>query len=494
MANKYLDPKGNDTWSGDASAPIEEVLSVQLAAGFLVSLTVTGNTNDFASSGRIKIDNEYISYTGKTASTLTGLTRGENASADVIHFVGATIYQCDASWDIIGPYATIAALLTEYSGNILWAASGYYKGDGAVVGAIDLRASGKNVIFDGDNSFNYCIDSDDNVSVDGIEFRNYILAGIRHDDAAACLFTVRYSTFKTCGSGIIIAGSNDATAIISKNVFNGNVAGITWTKGDGGSVLMGNTFLSNTSGLTLNTAMDATSRFWNNAFKNNSVAVTVDAIANIGGSVNWNGYHSNAVVGSDTGAPATYVTLANWRTATSDEINSLDSDPLFNDVSNNMLGLQSTSPWKSAGNLQQPIGAFGVAFGISANINSSAWGANGELDNTQVSGDNVILTASPSGTFASDVLDMGQTRSIRDIRVFGVEDLPDAVFDADNTDEYPNQCTIEVRGDDTTFLKDAAEAGDLVYDEFERGAEPVLVNGNAQRYVQVRVTLRDDGT
>ncbi len=493
MANRYLDPLGDDTWNGAADSPIKETLSVQLNAGHLASLTVTGNTNDFASSGKIRIDNEFISYTGKTADTLTGLTRGENASADVVHLVGAVIYQCDISWGIVGPYKTIAIILGDATGNKLYAASGYYIGNGAFIGSVEIYASGKNVIFDGDNSYNYCIDSDDNIIVEGIEFRNYLLAGVRHNNNANCDISIRLCRFLACGVGVKIEGTNYASATIAKNVFDSNVTGLEWSKGDGGSIIINNTFVSNTNGWQMDAVMHSSSRLWNNAFKGSTIALLMSALANMVGSLNFNGYHGNTNVARDVGGATDYGTLILWQAACGAEGNSLSSDPLMNDITFGMYGLQPTSPWRTAGVGQFPIGAFGVSYGISANINSSLWGANGEMDNTQVLGDVVALLTSPSGTFATDILDMGQSRSIRDIRVFGVEDRPDSVFDSDKTDEYPNLLTIEARGDNITFLKDAAEAGDLVYDEFERDAEPVLVNGNAQRFVQVRITLRDDG-
>lgn len=51
------------------------------------------STADYYSSGRIKIDNEFIDYTGKTATSFTGCTRGVGGSTAASHNSGATIYQ-----------------------------------------------------------------------------------------------------------------------------------------------------------------------------------------------------------------------------------------------------------------------------------------------------------------------------------------------------------------------------------------------------------------
>ena len=68
--------------------------STVLGAGATASDTVitVASTSEFPSSGTIKIDSEEICYTGTTATTFTGLTRGCNSTTAASHTVGATTW------------------------------------------------------------------------------------------------------------------------------------------------------------------------------------------------------------------------------------------------------------------------------------------------------------------------------------------------------------------------------------------------------------------
>jgi hypothetical protein len=52
---------------------------------------VVDSTTGFPSAGVIKVDNELISYTGTTATSLTGITRGVNGTSTAAHSDGASI-------------------------------------------------------------------------------------------------------------------------------------------------------------------------------------------------------------------------------------------------------------------------------------------------------------------------------------------------------------------------------------------------------------------
>ena len=54
---------------------------------------VLTDASSFTSTGTILIDNERISYTGKSTNTLTGCTRGFNSTAAATHTTGATVKQ-----------------------------------------------------------------------------------------------------------------------------------------------------------------------------------------------------------------------------------------------------------------------------------------------------------------------------------------------------------------------------------------------------------------
>jgi hypothetical protein len=64
--------------------------------GSTFALTL-GDTSDLPSTGRIRIDRELIDYTGKTATTVTGITRGAGGTAAADHAPGALIYRYDAT-------------------------------------------------------------------------------------------------------------------------------------------------------------------------------------------------------------------------------------------------------------------------------------------------------------------------------------------------------------------------------------------------------------
>lgn len=59
------------------------------------STITVGSTTEFTSSGTIKIDSEEICYTGKTATTLTGATRGCNSTTAASHTSGTAVYSLD---------------------------------------------------------------------------------------------------------------------------------------------------------------------------------------------------------------------------------------------------------------------------------------------------------------------------------------------------------------------------------------------------------------
>lgn len=63
------------------------------ANGGAITVTDTAATAAFPSSGTVQIDDEKISYTGKTATTFTGITRGASSTTATPHSVGATIWE-----------------------------------------------------------------------------------------------------------------------------------------------------------------------------------------------------------------------------------------------------------------------------------------------------------------------------------------------------------------------------------------------------------------
>lgn len=65
------------------------------------SNTLANYTLFFASQGSLQIEDEIISYTGKTVSTFTGLTRGASSTTDANHAAGKLVTQRNVS-NVIG--------------------------------------------------------------------------------------------------------------------------------------------------------------------------------------------------------------------------------------------------------------------------------------------------------------------------------------------------------------------------------------------------------
>ena len=65
-------------------------LNVTLAAGGATA--TVENTTGFPNSGILKIEDEFITYSGKTATTFTGLSRGAKSSVDEEHTLGNVVY------------------------------------------------------------------------------------------------------------------------------------------------------------------------------------------------------------------------------------------------------------------------------------------------------------------------------------------------------------------------------------------------------------------
>lgn len=55
------------------------------------------STTDFLTQDYIIVDEEKISYTGKTGTTLTGLTRGYDDTTAAVHTAGSMVYTAEAS-------------------------------------------------------------------------------------------------------------------------------------------------------------------------------------------------------------------------------------------------------------------------------------------------------------------------------------------------------------------------------------------------------------
>lgn len=78
---------------------------------------VVGSTAQFPDSGYFLIENEIISYTGKTSTTFTGITRGVLGTTNVAHLAGVAISEVQGT----GSPTTIGTVLfnnTDYSNGV----------------------------------------------------------------------------------------------------------------------------------------------------------------------------------------------------------------------------------------------------------------------------------------------------------------------------------------------------------------------------------------
>lgn len=86
---------------------------------------VVGSTDSFPTAGWFLIENEIISYTGKTPTTFTGITRGVLGTTNVAHLAGVAISEVQGT----GAPTTIGIVLfnnTDYS-NGVYASNDYSK-------------------------------------------------------------------------------------------------------------------------------------------------------------------------------------------------------------------------------------------------------------------------------------------------------------------------------------------------------------------------------
>lgn len=93
------------------------------------------STSTFLSSGYLLIESELIAYTGKTATTLTGITRGVYGTTNVSHTAGVAVTEAlgtaSATTSVAIPFTSTdtssgVALSTTTNTQIVFSVSGYY--------------------------------------------------------------------------------------------------------------------------------------------------------------------------------------------------------------------------------------------------------------------------------------------------------------------------------------------------------------------------------
>jgi len=87
---ELLDPSDINTQYGAFHFDNGSTLTAQLQNNNVTSMSVA-STTEFASSGNVLIGDEVITYTGKTPTTLTGLTRGVAGTSAATHANGSAV-------------------------------------------------------------------------------------------------------------------------------------------------------------------------------------------------------------------------------------------------------------------------------------------------------------------------------------------------------------------------------------------------------------------
>lgn len=188
-----------------------------------------------------------------------------------------------------------------------------------------------------------------------------------------------------------------------------------------------------------------------------------------------------------------HATLVAWQ-GESRDLNSSEGDPLVNDRALGIYIPTTSSPLLGAGGPVgagkfEDIGAFKKGFAISNNVNNALWTGAVLVDVVLNASNRYELdVAQTVGTIATDVLDMGATFKIAELRLVGIEDLlagvgAGEVFDKTLADD---DVTLEFRLSSSSFLKGD---GTPAYQEFKRNEIADLTG----RFIQWRVTLRNNG-
>ncbi len=374
-----------------------------------------------------------------------------------------------------------------------------------------LKAIGR-VIIDGENLRSFGIQAN-NINqptmlrvIDGFEIRNCVSAGI-YSGANNSLgswpstwLTIRNCHIHHCPRGVMgQPGTCSGHTVLDTVIHDCSIAACELDNNGDNSNFQGNlervtiygcargVSRFNSQGGQVNGAYDIKSSL----FLNNAVALYSFGGAPNTPSSNYNSFFGNTKVASRNGTD--YATLADWFAATGRDANSLSSDPLVIDLAAGLVALQSASPLLGAGFNGEDIGARGVAkFAQSEAFSHTDWGS-GIMVDTQVAGGKIELVPPATvGTFTSTVYDLGTgvTRRLTGFDLMADETEPTDVVDADIDDAGPNRKTIEVRMSATVFSQ---AAGFPAWVKIEQGANVVLPNTLAGRYIQYRLTLRKDG-
>lgn len=87
-----LDVTGAATIRGSATIGVNTTLGAAITSTTATTAITVASTTGFPTSGTIQIDSEIIAYTGTTATTFTGITRGQGGTAGATHLINTRVY------------------------------------------------------------------------------------------------------------------------------------------------------------------------------------------------------------------------------------------------------------------------------------------------------------------------------------------------------------------------------------------------------------------
>lgn len=202
--------------------------------------------------------------------------------------------------------------------------------------------------------------------------------------------------------------------------------------------------------------------------------------------INYNDYYNNTNAGDYNST--LYTTLASLQ-AINLELNGTFANPNLIDPANGVAYVSSQTlygayPYSSAtqGLAYDPY----VKWIITAVQDDTGWyNADGNITKNATTNE-FELSNGVSGVIESPVYDIGSVQTIIDIAYVANETWPTNMVDKDKTDVMPNKQQVEVRADANSFVQASVSPSWITCNAHSLLTSPV------GRYVQVRLTLRND--
>ena len=148
--------------------------------------------------------------------------------------------------------------------------------------------------------------------------------------------------------GVMVQGATTENVALTYNLIYSNTEeGIYFKLASPSDIAYNNVLYANGKGLRVDDA-STIANVRNNIFLDNATEIYVDADVNLALTVNYNDYYHTAG-GTPFFWKGTSYNFVDWKTNSSQDANSINSDPLFTNAAGNDFTLQSSSPAINAG-------------------------------------------------------------------------------------------------------------------------------------------------